>query len=86
MRRELRGFAQLMEAKLSEKDEKYSKRNFLDFKLIHVYRKLRSEVKELDAEMKKKEIDPGRVVAECIDVANMCMMVAYKVDRRQSAR
>ncbi len=86
MRKEIRDFAELMEAKLKQRDEKYAKRNFMSFKLSYVYKKLRGEILELDAEMKKKEIDPTRVMAECIDVSNLCMMVAKKVDRRTSAR
>lgn len=69
-------FAQNMEAKLRENDDKP---NWREQGLPYLFDYLVGEVKELSNELKASQLDRDKVISEATDVGNLAMMIADKI-------
>lgn len=71
-------FAQRMEAKLRENDHK---QDWAKQTQLYLFGYLEGEVKELEEELRKDELERDRVIGEAVDVGNLAMMIADNMSR-----
>ena len=74
IRKEVVWFAEQMEARLKENDHK---KGWQDCDFLYLQLRLRREYNELRREImttEKKDVD--KIISECADIANFCMMIA----------
>lgn len=81
-RKAILNFAQIMETKLSQHDDRP---DWLDEELPFLVKRFRDEILELDNELGKARPNPNHIILECADVANMAMMIAETASKRLKA-
>ena len=84
MRPAVKAFAESMEKTLKNHDHR--KHGWNDMHVLSLFNLMQAECDELEEELLQETQDPDRIVSECTDIANYCMMISDKVKYQFSNR